>query len=227
MTGNSFGYGQLQPNDGAHDLNAIAFVVRQMVARLDTMKLVQVKAVHAGTGTPPATGTVDVLPLVNQIDANGFPVPHGTVYGIPFFRLQGGKWAVILDPAVNDVGYVLCADRDSSNVAKNPGQQVNPGSRRRLNIADGIYVGGLLNAVPAATLWLKPDGTLKVSDSGGNVIDTSSGSWVFTGNVEFKNNVMVDGSLNVSGDTVSDGVDLKTHIHSGVTTGGGDTGPPV
>ena len=36
------------------------------------------------------------------------------------------------------------------------------------------------------------------------------------------------GTVNVSGgDVTADGISLKTHVHSGVQTGGGDTGPPV
>lgn len=222
-TGNGF----INPDDGATELNKVAAIVRLMVARLDTMKLVQVAAVHPGQGTPPAAGTVDVLPLVNQIDGNGFPTPHGTVYGVQYWRFQFGKWAIIADPAVGDVGYVICADRDSSLAPKNPGQQVNPGSRRQYNVADGIYVGGVLNAVPAAWFWLKSDGTLKVSDSNGNVLDTTGGSWVFTGAVEFKNAVTVDQGLTVTGDATIDGVDIKHHVHSGVQSGSSDTGPPV
>src|ERR1700678_4064982 len=120
-------------------------------------------------GAPPSPGAVDVLPLVNQIDGNGFPTQHGTVNGLPVWRFQFGPWAIVADPAVGDYGYVICADRDSSLVVKNPGQ-ANPGSRRKYNVADAVYVGGLLNAVPAATLWLKTDGTWVLMDKPGNVV---------------------------------------------------------
>jgi hypothetical protein len=233
-----FGYGQVGPNELSHDLNGIYYICRSLVDRLDTMKLVQVVAVHIGSGSPPSAGTVDVLPLVSQIDGNGYPVKHGTVYGLPYYRMQGGPWAVICDPAANDIGYVICADRDSSLVVKNGGQQ-NPGSRRRYNIADGVYVGGVLNAVPKATVWLKPDGTFNITDQNNNsVVSTSSGLNLGVGGTIVvaitSSGVVVTGTLSASGDITSSGgnviagsIDLQTHTHSGVTTGGGETGPPV
>lgn len=176
--GGPFGYGQQQPNDADTDLNVIAFVARRLLARLDTMKLVKIVAVHAGSGTPPAAGTVDVLPLVSQIDGNGYPVKHGTVYGLPFYRLGGATWQVICDPEVGDTGYVVCADRDSSLVVKNGGQQ-NPGSRRRYNIADGVYVGGVLNAAPKASIWLKSDGTFNITDKNNMSVESTTGGLNF------------------------------------------------
>ncbi len=231
----SFGYGQLGPDDGAEELNAIAFVCRQLIERLDTMKLVQVQAVHPGSGSPPAAGTVDVLPLVSQIDGNGYPVKHGTVYGLPYFRMQGGPWAIVCDPAVNDYGYIVCADRDSSLVVKTPGQQ-NPGSRRRYNMADGVYVGGILNPVPAAWVWLKSDGTLQISDKQGNVLQTSSSGFALTGNVMVtgtltatkletgEDGLTVTGNITATGSITAgqggaDQVGLQTHEHPTAATG--------
>lgn len=237
------GYGQIGPDSGATDLNAMIAVARQLIARIDSMKLVKVVGVHPGSGSPPAVGTVDVLPLVSQIDANGFVVPHGTVYGLSCWRFQFGNWAIVADPAVNDVGYIICADRDSSAVA-GTGQTVAPGSRRRYNIADGLYVGGCLNAVPSATWWLKSDGTLQVTDAKGNAISTSSAGFSFTGNVKVNGTLEAtqiqtdDAGLTVTGNisatgTVTAGkggadqVGLQTHVHAGVQTGAGSTAPPT
>ena len=225
MSGSDFAYGQGTPDDFSEELSVVAFICRQLIERLDVMKLVKVSAVHPGDGSPPAAGTVDVIPLVNQIDGNRNPVPHGTVYGVPYWRFQFGKWAIIADPGVGDVGYVVCADRDSSLAAKNSGQQVNPGSLRRYDVADGVYVGGCLNAVPAATFWLKTDGTLEVTDSKGNVLETSSNGFAMTGNLA------VTGDITATGDVIANSgasqVSLQNHLHSGVTTGAGDSGPPV
>ena len=110
------------------------------------------------------------------------------------------------------------------------------GRRRRYNLADGVYVGGLLNAVPAATLWLKTDGTLNLTDAKGNVLSTSSSGFVFTGNVEVNGTLKVDdletGSdgLNVTGAITATGnitagyggadqVGVQTHEHPTAATG--------
>ena len=126
---------------------------------------------------------------------------------------------------------------------KYPGQQVNPGSWRRYNGADGIYVGGILNPVPKATIWLKTDGTLKIADAQGLVLDTTSGQFVFTGNVKVAGTLEAtklqtdDAGLTVTGNISATGtitagqgggdqVGLQTHTHTGVTTGAGVSGPP-
>ena len=230
MSNTDFGFGQITVDDGSSDVNAITAVARRLIERLDVCKVVQVMAVHPGAGSPPAAGTVDVLLLVNQVDGNFNGFPHSTVFGLPYFRFQAGPWAIIADPAVNDVGFVVVADRDSSTLAANPGQQVNPGSRRRYNVADGIYVGGILNAVPAATLQLKSDGTFVLTDKPGNVISSSTSGIAITGNVKVTGtleatklqtddagltvtgNISATGSI-IAGSGGADQVGLQTHTH--------------
>lgn len=155
----NFGYGQQSPYDTATEFDTIAFICRQMMARMSTMKLVKVVKVDAGAGT------VDVLPLVNQIDGNNNATPHGTVFGLPFFRLQGGVSAIVCPPKADDVGFVVCADRDISNVKANK-KQSNPGSFRQFDLADGIYVGGVLNADPTQHITFADDGITIVSEHG-------------------------------------------------------------
>lgn len=172
----SVGATQQGPNDASSEFSKAAFLVRQLQAQVDTMMPVQVIAVYPGAGSPPAAGTVDVQLLVSQIDGNNNVIAQGKVFGLPYFRPQGGPWAIIIDPAVSDFGYIIAASRDISNVVKNPGIQP-PGSLRKYNFADGIYVGGVLNAVPGATFWLKPDGTLQVTDKNGNVWQSTTSGW--------------------------------------------------
>lgn len=177
----NFGYGQQDPNDSTSDFNKISFAVRQMMAKLNTMKLVKVTAVHVDAPkTVGPAGTVDVLPLVTQLDGNGNSVPHGTVYGIPFFRLGGGGNALVCDPQVDDIGMVLVSDRDISAVKSTRAQAI-PGSRRMFDIADGVYVGGVLALTPtcyvafvdvngAPGIVLSPDGgTTSITIAAGKV----------------------------------------------------------
>ena len=239
----SIGAGQQDPEDSNSDFWVVAFIVSQMMAQLETMMPVQVTAVHPGSGTPPAAGTVDVQLLVSQVDGANNATPQGIVYGIPYWRLQGGPWAVICDPAKDDYGYIVCASRDMSNVIKNPGIQV-PGSLRQYSYSDGIYMGGAFNTVPKCSVWLKSDGTLKISDTNGNVLDTTSGNWVFTGNVEMQGTLKVDeletgeAGLNVTGAITATGeitaksgggssVTLSGHTHTQGVDSHGDTEVPT
>ncbi len=177
----TFGYGQQEPSDSASDFSVMCFTIEQMMLRMRTNIPVQVLAVNAPGGLAPA-GTVDVLPLVSQLDGNGNAFPHGPVLGLPYFRLQGGQFAVILDPAVGDVGYVAVADRDISSVVASSGKASAPGSRRVYDLADGIYVGGILNQVPVAYVMFTQQGGLTIVAAPGQPINvTGTGGITLTG----------------------------------------------
>lgn len=164
MTG-SQGYGQFQPSDATSEFNRAAFLVRQMMGRMRTATPVLVKKVTA-TGGHAIAGTVDVQPLICQVDGQRNATPHGTIYGIPYFRLQGGPNAVVLDPVVGDIGYMIVSDRDMSSV-KAAKAVANPGSMRKFDLADGVYVGGILNGEPTQYLEFMPDG-VKLVDKNNN-----------------------------------------------------------
>ena len=153
--------GQQQSSDGTSPFNANAFLVRMMLARLATATLVKVMAVTNDGGVEPV-GFVDILPLVNMVDGDGNASPHGTIFGCPYMRVQGGADAVILDPKVGDIGIAVFASRDLSSVIANKAQS-NPGSDRRYDWADGLYVGGVLNGVPQQWIRFSDDGIELVS----------------------------------------------------------------
>jgi hypothetical protein len=213
-----FGYGQQTPHDTTSPLAEILFIIRQMLARMNTMKVVRVVAVHNVGGLAP-TGTVDVQPLVSQVDGNNNAQPHGTVPGITYFRLQGGTNAIICDPAVGDVGYVIVSDRDITNIKVGQSTSVTPGSYRRNDLADGVYIGGILNQAPKQYIQFTSSG-ITVSDSNGNQIQMGSSGITITGNIT------VSGTM-TGGFGGADQVGLQTHKHSGVATGGGISGSPV
>lgn len=200
------GYGQLEPVDSTSELGRIAFAVRGMLARLRTMTPVRVEAVHADGGLATA-GTVDVKPLVSMLDGNRTATEHGTVMGLPYFRLQGGKNALIFDPEKGDVGFVVVSDRDVSAVKQKKGP-APPGSLRRFDLADGVYVGGILNAVPEQYVLFSPDG-VKVADKNGNVLEMASGKIRLTAvEVEVAGNLKVTGTTALQGALAAAGVSL-------------------
>lgn len=166
-----FGYGQQDPVDSGSEFNSIIFACKQLIARISTMKLVQVQAVTNDGGVV-AAGTVDVLPMVSQLDGQGNSTPHGTIFGVPYFRLQGGVNAVIIDPVVGDIGYMVCADRDISAV-KSTKAPAPPGSYRKYAAADGVYVGGCLNGAPEQYIVFTSTG-IRIVDKNGNSVAMSN-----------------------------------------------------
>ena len=153
-------YPQKDLSSGNSDFNQISFIIQRALAKLNIATLVQVVAVHPGAGL--LVGFVDVTPLVNQVDGGGAAVPHGTIFGVPFFRVQGGANAVICDPAAGDIGFALFADRDLSSV-KSTGAVANPGSARRFDMADALYFGGWNMAV-------QPTAYVQVTQAGINLV---------------------------------------------------------
>lgn len=151
----------LAVNSDANEFNKIAFVIQQMMGRLATTALVKVIAVKPGAVGP--VGTVDVQPMVNQIDGVGNATAHGTIYGLPYVRLQGGANAVIIDPVVGDIGWAGFCSTDIS-AAKSTKAVANPGSRRRYDWADGLYLGAMLGATP--TQFIQFAGGVNI-DTGG------------------------------------------------------------
>lgn len=205
--------------DGSSEYNLLRFLIRQELALVRTGIPVKVIAVHGG-GLGPAP-TVDVQPLVNQIDGQGNQTPHEVVYGIPVARVQGGGNAIINDPKVGDVGHMVCSDRDTSSLRANEGAQSNPGSFRRHSMADGVYHGAMLNpATPDQGIQWTDTG-FRVFDKNGNVMEMTSGSVTIT-----TDELRVTGAI-VAGYGGTDAVNVQTHVHSGITPGGADTDAPV
>lgn len=220
----------------ASEYNALTYIVRAILSGRAKVALVQVVAVTPGT--PQSTGTVDVQPMVNQMDADGMPIAHGIVNNIPWFTLQAGPNAVLLQPEVGDRGVCLFADRDISSVQSTRAIS-NPGSLRQDDMADGLYMGGFLNDDP--TQWIKMDATGIVLHSPTKIrleapvveIDASTSTTITTptftvnGASQFNGNVGCNATITATTDVVGGGKSLKNHTHSGVQPGGGTSGPPV
>lgn len=193
---------------------ALNAVMASLLATRRTVVLVQVVAVE-GAGLNPV-GFVDVQPLVHQQNATGQVSPHGVVYQVPYFRLQGGARAVVLDPVVGDMGLALIADRDSTN-AKTARGPAAPGSFRQHNMADALYLGGFLNTTPQDYVWLH---------EGGITLHTAGSVQINANTITLNGNTTLNGSLTVSDDVTAKGIALATHTHGGVQAGPGSTGTP-
>lgn len=131
------------------DYNELAFVFAQLAGRMATSQPVLVKAV--------GDGTVDVQPMVAQIDGAGNATLHGVIHNVPVLRVQGGSNAFIVTPAAGDIGLAVIASRDISSVKANKAPS-NPGSRRQFDWADAIYVPGILNLMPEQFVRVAGDG---------------------------------------------------------------------
>lgn len=149
-------FGFWRPETTNDPFNAMVFLIESILSGVNVATLVQVKTVNVASRIS-AAGTVDVVPMVNQITGAGAAVPHTTIYGLPFIRIQGGANALICDPQVGDVGVALFCDKDISSVKAN-GATSNPGSMRRFSYSDGIYIGGWGRTAPTHAIILDSSG---------------------------------------------------------------------
>ncbi len=221
---------------GASEFEAL---FNMLLGKNQTITLVKVVAVNAAGVAP--VGTLSVQPMVHQLDGAGNIYPLGVIHNVPYFRLQGGGNAVICDPAIGDIGLCGFASRDISSVKRNKAASA-PASRRQYDWSDGLYVGGVLNGTPSQYVHFTGDGivihsptkiTLDAPDieiNGQTVktiatsatTETQTFSVSSTSTAEFTGG----GGINSDGDVKANDISLKTHTHSGVTSGGSNTGGP-
>jgi hypothetical protein len=238
---NGLGYAGFQrPGDSGSEYNAISALIWNSLSKIAGATLVQVKLV-TNDDEDSSVGFVDVLPLINQVDGAGNAFQHDVVHGLPYFRLQGGTNAVILDPQVGDIGLAVFADRDISSVIENRaniatnGKPVNPGSSRISDWADGLYIGGFLNGTPVQYVQFNSDGiTVKTPNSvninaGGDVTVNATGNATINaasaiikaGSIALQNaGSALKSLLNSAFATWA-----ENHVHGNGNGGGNTTGP--
>lgn len=227
--------GTLTPEKFFGDYNQLLYVIRQVVNKICTLTLVKVISV-TNNGTDAAVGFVDVQPLVNQLDATGKSVPYPVLNNLPYMRLQGGTNAIILDPQVGDVGLAAFAQRDISNV-KSTKAQANPGSDRRFDMSDGLYLGGFLNGVPTQYVQFQDTGITihspnKVTIDAPDVVATcttaevtaSTSATITAPTTTVNGNAQVNGTVQTTGDVTISGKSFLNHTHPDPQ--GGNTGTP-
>ena len=222
--------GQLDPSSTWGEFNNINFVVQQMLSKMETATLVRVESCTNSGGLSPV-GFVDVTPLVNQIDGQGNPTPHETIYNVIYFRLQGGTSAIINDPQPGDIGACIFASRDISKV-KATKKQGNPGSRRKYSFSDGMYIGGFLNGTPTQYVKFSSNGidihspnTINLSaptiNLSGSVvaINGTTSTTVTTPIFTVNGTVQINGATAVNGGLSQSGGGASTFSGSMIVTG--------
>ena len=203
--------------DYSSEIGRLQFVINNALAGIRTAIPVKVIAVSNAGGLSPV-GTVNVQPLVSSVDGSGNLWPHGIIYNVPYMRVQGGANGIILDPAIGDVGIATVCDRDISTV-KNTGKVSAPGSLRKHDMSDMIYIQTIIGATPTQYVQFNSTGITITSPTTVTINATD---------------IKINGKLTVVGDIETTGT-LKnntknvgsTHTHSGVTTGSGNTGAPT
>lgn len=208
----------------ASEYSAIEFIIRQALSRVRTATMVKVLAVTNSGGLSPV-GTVDVQPLVQQVDGQGKVVNMPPLYGLPYLRIQGGANAIVIDPEVGDIGLACFADRDQS-AAMATKDMAPPGSMRRHSLADGFFVGGFLNAAPTQFIQFNSTGITvhsphkvivtapEIDYTADNKINLTAPNIKLDGAVEVTGAQTNDSTITASGEVKSGSIGLQAHHHT-------------
>jgi len=163
MADGTQGYSTIFPSDSLGSFNPTAAIIAGMLARVRTVLWAKVVSVDAPT-SPNAPITVQVQPLVSMTDSQGNAFPHGEISAIPALRIMSGLGAIICDPVVGDVGFLLVCDRDSSSAQQNLAVSAPP-TGRMFDMADAVFFGGWGNETPPAFIKFRADGGITWQDA--------------------------------------------------------------
>lgn len=241
--------GQQGFSTGASDYNATQFQIEQALRKINTAEPVRVISVQPGGIGP--VGTVSVQPLVNMVTGAGDGLEQSELFQLPYFRVQGGENAVIVDPKPGDMGLAVYAMRDTESVkTSRDGRPANPGSARAYSKGDGFYVGGFLGPAPKRYVMVDDEG-ITLDDGAGGKLELKGGKLTIvapagiesTSPQELHNtpaltmggegavatinaDMQINGSVASTGDQVAGGISQTGHTHTGVQPGSGNTGKP-
>lgn len=196
-------YRASQSVGGAAEFQA---VVSSLMGKNRTIMLAEVVSIEQGITDVSAVGFLSVRPMVFMIDGSNNNYERGVISKVPFFRLQCGSNAIVMNPQVGDIGLIACCDRDISMV-KRTKKQAAPNSRRQFSINDALYIGGFLNGAPQQYIHFLNNG-----------INIKT-----TGNVNINGlTIAPNGTL-----TLANGVIVDTHIHEQENDSNGDSEQPT
>ena len=224
----------LTPTSIGTETSRIQFLIKAALSGIRTSIPVKVISVTNTGGVSPI-GTVSVQPLVSALDGSGQVWQHGTIYNVPYMRIQGGSNAVILDPQVGDIGIATVCDRDISGVKNTQGISA-PASNRKFDFSDMVYLMTIIGAAPTQYVEFNASGITILSPNkvtiNAPVVEIDAPSIVLNGAVtqgtgSNAGNATFGGSMAVTGDVTANGTSVHTHKHGGVQTGIGQTGVPV
>lgn len=205
-----------------HAGRAQEYLIERLIRNINTATLVKVTAVYPVAGS---VGFVDVMPLVQQTTTTGVVIDPAPMYRQPYLRAQGGLSAIILDPAVGDIGIAVFAQRDISAVASTRAQAA-AATNRAYDAGDGLYLGGLLNGDPTQYVEFLPNAAgIKIVTPGTAVIQVAGNATVSAAATTVNGPVTFNDPITAPEATIG-GIALTTHKHISAASGS-PTGTPI
>jgi hypothetical protein len=153
---------------------------------------------------------------------NGKLKDYPILVDCPIFTLSGGNGLITMPITKGDSCLVLFNDRDIDRWFQS-GQINPPQTARKHSFSDGLAIVGFRNSLNKISNYLS-DG-INIEYNGNKIVLQSDKISLSVGSSKIEitaSGISITGILTNNGKIVGD-----THIHSGVTTGGGVTGAVV
>ncbi len=198
-----------------------------------------------------ATNRAQVQPLIVMVTTDNQQLQRAQIASVPVLQIGGGNFVFSVPLQTGDLGWIKANDRDIS-LFKKTYEQSPPNTQRKHKFSDAVFIpdsfmrdvvineedeGNLviqtINGSVRIALW--PD-KVKIT-APAIILDTPTttctgdlvveGETTLTGDVTAEGNVIIEQDLNVVGTGEIGGIDFLTHRHTGVQTGGGNTGGAI
>lgn len=166
--------------------------------------------------------TISCRPVINRV-VNGESVALPEFVEVPPVFMGGGSSFMTWPIAVNDYCLLIFTERCFDRWYA--GQDYQPPLEMRMHdYSDGFAIVGIRPDSIARTI---PTTTTIQGNVDMNGDFAITGSLSVTGDISAGGDITSGGTVTGDTDVIGGGVSLKTHVHSGVTPGGGDSGPPL
>ena len=167
------------PTDYVDEYNGLIYIINSIIS--NRVRGAEIVRVIANNGD----GTIDVLPVIKNVDASENAIQETPIFGVKYMEWQYGINAFQAEPAVGDIGLLVVCTKDTKNVKSGI-----VGDLGSFELESGIYFGGLKGLNQPATQFIKMD------ENGIEITTPKSLIVNATENVEVNG---VDVSVNASG----------------------------
>lgn len=226
--------------------NLLDMLKREIMKEINCVKVGVIQAFDASKQEVTVEIAFTQVTSINAATGVKTFASYPLLLNVPVLFPSGGGFTLTFPVAAGDECIVLFNDRQIDNwLAQGAGQPPTVG--RAHDLSDGLAIVGLRNNTRAlsgfstSTAQLRSDdGSTYVEIAGGQVVNVvaptqinlTSPAVVISGTLNVQNlqgaatPCTITGSIHTTGDVVANGISLDSHVHSGVTTGGGNTGGP-
>lgn len=195
--------------------------------RSDFSRTLRVAITGVVTEVNYSSQTVSVQPTIREkIEINGTYqwVELPILINVPFFVYSGGGYCITLPVSPGDECLVIFADSCIDAWWQSGGVQ-NQVERRRHDLSDGMAIVGFRSQVHTVPGYSGDSVQVRTED-GGTFIDLKPGQVTINADVQINGNVTTSANCTIADTLRVAGINMNTHVHDGVKTGGGSTGGP-